>query len=122
MAYDAEIIGLIATTIAKLNLGKFIININNRKLVMGFLQALKVMDKDQVLHLLDSSEKISESQLKKELSLLRLDTFEVRQLLKFSRLKGEFTQVLSELANFDLNNTQFNQELQELVADRKSVV
>lgn len=116
LTYDAEIISLIATTIAKLNLGKFIININNRKLVMGFLQALKVMDKDQVLHLLDSSEKISESQLKKELSLLRLDTFEVRQLLKFSRLKGEFTQVLSELANFDLNNTQFNQGLQELTA------
>lgn len=114
LAYDAEIISLIAHTIAKLNLGKFIININHRRLVMGFLRALKVMDEDKVLHLLDSSEKISEGELKKELSLLRLDTFEIRQLLKFSRLKGEFSQVLAELANFDLANEQFNRGVQEL--------
>ena len=68
-----------ATTIGRLNLGEFTIFINNRKLVMGFLQALKIMDSDKVLHLLDGSEKMSEPALKKELSLLRLDTFEIRK-------------------------------------------
>lgn len=114
LSYDSEIISLMATTIGRLNLGEFTIFINNRKLVMGFLQALKIMDSDKVLHLLDGSEKMSESALKKELSLLRLDTFEIRKLLSFAKLQGSFDHFIGELENLEVSGALFRAGIDEL--------
>ncbi len=112
--YDAEIIDLIATTIKRLNLGKFIIRINNRKIVTGFLKAIKVMDEAQVLTLLDKAEKIGEQKLKQELSYLRLDTLEIRKVTQFAKIRGTCQEVVQALLALDLDEPLLNQGIMEL--------
>jgi histidyl-tRNA synthetase len=114
LTYDAEIISLIVDTIRGLQLGDFTVHINNRKLVMGFLASLKVSDQAEVLHLLDSAEKIGATKLKSELQLLRLDAFEIRHLLQFAAIKGNFDDFSQALLRLDIDNSTFSAGLAEL--------
>ncbi len=112
--YDGEIISLIIATISELSLGDFQVNVNNRKLILGFLAAMKVMDEKEVLRILDQADKISEAKMKEELKLLRLNGLEIRKILKFAQIKGNFTDFYQELMKLDIENELFNQGIEEL--------
>jgi histidyl-tRNA synthetase len=112
--YDAEVIGLAVETIKKLRLGEFQVQISNRKLVMGLLASMKVMDEEAVMHLLDKAEKIGEKKLKEELKLLRLDTFEARKVKEFIQIEGKFEDFYQGLARLNIENEIFDQGLREL--------
>jgi histidyl-tRNA synthetase len=114
LKYDAEIISLVGEVMKSLELGKFKIKINNRKIVMGFLRSVKMMDEGEVIHLLDKAEKIGEKKLKEELKLLRLDAFEARRLGQFIQIQGDFMEFYQGLARLDVDNETFNQGLKEL--------
>lgn len=114
LRYDAEIISLVATTFARLNLGQFLIRINNRKIITGFLQAMKIMDSETVIQLLDKAEKIGEKKMREELSLLRLDGLEIRKILQFAHIRGEIKLVIQDLLRLDLANETFSQGIEEL--------
>ncbi|MDO5561566.1 MAG: histidine--tRNA ligase [bacterium] len=114
LRYDAEIISLIAATFGRLNLGAFLIRINNRKLVSGFLQAMKIMDAAEVLQILDKAEKIGEKKMRQELSLLRLDGLEIRKIMQFAQIRGDISSVVQALLRLDLANETFSQGIEEL--------
>jgi histidyl-tRNA synthetase len=115
IAYDSEIIALINETFTRLNLAKFQIRINNRKLVTGFLDALGVPDKTEIIALIDKSEKISPADLAKELDLLRLNALEKRVIIKFIATKGDFATVKTFFDNLSApTNDDITQGLSDL--------
>ncbi len=114
--YDAEVIGLIAATFSRLAIGDFLISINNRKILLGFLQALKIPDEAEVMQLLDKADKIGEKKMRAELSLLRLNALEIRKIVQFAQIRGSLTEVIQSLLRLDLDNPTFNQGLAELEA------
>ena len=111
---DAEILSLAVETVRRLQLGNFQLQISNRKIVMGFLSALKVMDQKAIIQLLDDADKIGPKKLQAELKLLRLDTFEIRKIVKFAQIRGNFHQVSQALLRLDVDNALFNEGLEEL--------
>ncbi len=111
---DAEILAMVADAIEALCLGDFQLQISNRKVVIGFLDSLKVMDKAQVIQLLDDADKMSAAKLRQELELLRLDVFEIRKILKFASIRGDWDRASQELLALDYGNEEFNQGLDEL--------
>ena len=113
-AYDAEIIQVAMTAIERLNLGKFQVQINNRKIVMGFLKAMKVMDEQKVIGLLDDATKIGENKLKEELKLLRLDGFEVRQIMQFIKIAGDWHTYSQGILNLKVESQLIDVGLEEL--------
>ncbi len=119
LAYDAEIISLIAATFVNLNLGDFVIRINNRKIVTGFLTAMKILDQAEVLQILDKAEKIGEKKMRSELSLLRLDGLEIRKILQFAQIRGKIEEVIQALLRLDLIGEMWEAGIAELqkVAD-----
>ncbi len=114
LSADAEILAMASEAVASLNLGECQLQISNRKILSGFLAALGVMDKTAVIQLLDDAPKIGPKKLKEELALLRLDTFEIRKIVKFSEIAGNFHAVSQELLRLDVDNQEFNEGLEEL--------
>lgn len=114
LSADAEILAMASEAVASLNLGECQLQISNRKILMGFLETLGVMDQAAVVQLLDDAPKIGPKKLKEELALLRLDTFEIRKIVKFSEISGNFHAVSQELLRLDVDNEVFNEGLEEL--------
>ncbi len=112
--YDAEILSLVSATFEKLNLGEFVIRINNRKIVTGFLMAMKIMDQGEVLAILDKAEKIGEKRMRAELEILRLDGLEIRKILQFAKIRGDIKTVVQDLLRLDLENQDLNEGIEEL--------
>jgi len=64
---DAEILKITSDILNKLNI-KFTININNRKLLNEILEKLKIKNKIKVIKEIDKLDKLSESEVKKNLN------------------------------------------------------
>lgn len=116
LKYDSEVISLVAATFARLNFGEFKIRINNRKILTGFLAAMKIMDSAEVIAILDKADKIGEKKMRAELSLLRLDGLEIRKIVQFAQIRGTLAEVTQALLRLDLNNEEFETGIQELEA------
>ena len=68
LIYDAEIPAVIYQVFQKLDIGKFTIRINNRKILGGFFGALGLSDKiEEILRIIDKMEKIGRNAVLAEL-------------------------------------------------------
>lgn len=115
--YDSEVIALINEVFTRLNLAKFKIRINNRQLILGFLQALGVEDQTEIITLIDKAEKLSQEKLDAELSLLRLNGLEKRQILKFVSTRGSLATIQKFFADLALpTNDNITTGLQDLAS------
>ncbi len=115
IVYDAEVLAVIYTVFSKLNLPKFKIYINNRKLLGGFLQSLDIADKTvEVLRLVDKIKKIPEEAFLGELSDLGLAEDKKQKLLKFIKINGLNNEIITQLENLHIENENFVAGLDEL--------
>ncbi len=115
IVYDAEVLAVIYTVFSKLNLPKFKIYINNRKLLGGFLQSLNIADKTvEVLRLVDKIKKIPEEAFLGELSDLGLAEDKKQKLLKFIKINGLNNEIIAQLENLHIENENFVAGLDEL--------
>lgn len=67
---DAEIVSVIFSTFKALNIGKFKIMINNRKLLNGCFAHLGIRDHVEALRIIDKIDKIGRENVKKELAAI----------------------------------------------------
>ncbi|HLS53822.1 MAG TPA: HisS family protein, partial [Tissierellaceae bacterium] len=111
---DAEIPALIYSTFKDLNIGDFTIKINNRKLLKGLLESLKIKDGTFVLRAIDKLEKIGVSQVKKELEDLGLLDEAIEQILGFINIKGTNKEIIKQLENLEVANKDFKLGLEEI--------
>ncbi len=115
IVYDAEVLAVIYTVFSKLNLPKFKIYINNRKLLGGFLQSLDIADKTvEVLRLVDKIKKIPEEAFLGELGDLGLAEDKKQSLLKFIKINGLNGEIIAKLEDLDICNENFAAGLAEL--------
>ena len=99
----------------KLNLPKFKIYINNRKLLGGFLQSLDIADKTvEVLRLVDKIKKIPEEAFLGELGDLGLAEDKKQSLLKFIKINGLNDEIIAKLEELNISNENFAAGLAEL--------
>ena len=112
---DAEIPSIIYTIFKKLNFGKFIIKINNRKILNGLFDELEIAGKmKEILIVIDKLEKIGMDAVKKELFELGLTSDKVEKIEDFLNISGSNDKKLQKLKDLKFDSEIFKSGLEEL--------
>lgn len=115
MVYDAEIPAVIYNVFKKLDFGKFTIRINNRKILNGFFDSLKLNDNStDILRIIDKIEKIGSDNVIKELEELHIDSEKITQIMNFIKIKGSNEEIITSLKEMNLQNELFSTGINEL--------
>ena len=119
LIYDAEIIATIDTTISKLlkivNINDFIIKKNNRKILSGFLEELNIQDKTvDIMRIIDKIDKITAEEFIQELNDILNNNEISNKILNFIKMKENNQEIVSKLKSLNIQNTLFNQGVNEL--------
>ncbi|MEG2457913.1 MAG: histidine--tRNA ligase [Bacilli bacterium] len=112
--YDAEIPSIIYNIFKSLNIGKFTIRINNRKILLGYLESLNLKDiSSDILRIIDKIDKIGIDKVKEEMNNLSIDKDKQESIISFIK---DYTQeeVISYLKSFNINNDMYIEGVNEL--------
>ena len=108
LSYDAEIPAIIYDVFKKMNIGKFIIRINNRKLLNGFFNYIGLGDlKSDVLRIVDKIEKVPLDEIKNMLKEFDISDDNIDMILKFIRINGTNDEIIKELRKIKIDNEEF---------------
>lgn len=112
---DAEIPSIIYTIFKKLNFGKFVIKINNRKILNGLFDELEIADKmKDILIVIDKLEKIGMDSVKAELKELGLTAEKIEKIEGFLNISGNNDEKLQKLKDLNFESEIFKSGLEEL--------
>lgn len=111
---DAEILSVIYSTFKALGFNDFTIRLNNRKILNGFFESLKVTDKAEVLRIIDKLEKIGQSAVLSELKAVGLSDEDAGSVLKFVNIKGSCSEIIDSLRKMEIQNEMFLEGIDEL--------
>ena len=115
LRYDAEMPSIIIDIFKKLNFGKFKIKINNRKILNGFFEELKLQDISvDILRIIDKIEKIGLINFKEELKLINVQDFQIKKILEFINIMGTNEEIIAKLRKLNIKNETFELGLEEL--------
>ncbi|MGM9522446.1 MAG: histidine--tRNA ligase [Oscillospiraceae bacterium] len=115
---EAEIPSIIHRAFTELGLSRFVIRVNNRKLLTGFYDMLGLSDKSgDIMRTVDKLEKIGAQKVKAILT----DDFDITvsdadEILRFISIKGTNSEIISSLENYRGKNETFDLGLDELIA------
>ena len=113
---DAEIPSVIYRLFRKLDIGDFVIKINNRKILSGFVEALGFGDKEgEVLRTIDKLEKIGEETVIKELVETGMTEEAAAKLIEMISMNGTNEEILIKLQEIGTNVEKYDQGVRELV-------
>jgi len=112
---DAQVVSVIIQLFEKLNIGKFVVRLNNRKILTGLFADLKIPEDliKPTLSAVDDLEKIGEEGVEDAMKLLGLDKAQIHSILSFTRLKGDSETMLQKLEKFHSHET-FTQGVEEM--------
>lgn len=98
---DAEVISLAIECLKSLGLKEsdFIVKINNRKLLSGFLNNITKKDKEAIIRIIDKKEKISKDEFNNELKSLKLTEDNIKDINTFINADS-----FKEIESLNLNN------------------
>ncbi len=113
---DAEILSVIYSTFKALGFDDFTIRINNRKILNGFFESLKVSDKAEVMRTIDKLEKIGNEAVAAELKAIGLSDEDANSVLRFVSIKGNCSDILNSLRELNIENDTFVEGVNELEA------
>ncbi len=100
--YDAEMPSIIYDILKSLNIGDFVIRINNRKVLSGFFESLGLSDKiTDILRTIDKIDKIGVKEVEKELKDLGIK--DTKSIIDFISTKD--IDSLSKMCDNDVFNT-----------------
>jgi histidyl-tRNA synthetase len=113
---DAEIPRVIYDVFKKLDIGKFVIRISNRKLIIGLLDACGVNKDDavEIMRTVDKIEKIGKEEVRNSLISLGLTDSAISAVFKFLAISGSPKEIIEELQKLDVSNDIFNSGVSEL--------
>ena len=119
LLYDAQIPAIIAQIFDAINIGKYLIRINNRKVLTGFFSAIAITPEQirTCLKVVDMLDKIGEAKVKLELENQGVSGSQAEQIIGFTKIKGDNNAVLEQLAQASQalgNPTDFEQGISEL--------
>lgn len=112
---DAEIVSVIFSTFNALNIGKFKIMINNRKLLNGYFEHLEIENTVETLRIVDKIDKIGREAVKKELiKEVALSEDVAEKVLMFLDNTGSIDSIIEKLKSYSIPNEKFISGLNEL--------
>lgn len=112
---DAQIPCVISEIFTKMNIGKFTIRINNRKLLNGLFQSLQVENNTkEILREIDKIDKIGEEKVKENLLDLNLSQEQVQGVLNFIKISGSTNEKIEQLEKLNIKNGTFLLGLEEI--------
>ena len=115
LVYDAEIPTIIYHVFKELNIGEFVIKINNRKILNGFFSSLDLSEKvTDILRIIDKIDKIGKEAVKKELINIGVSDEKCNSILEFIEITGSNDEILSKLDSLNIENEVFVNGLSEL--------
>lgn len=113
---DAEIPSVIYRLFRKFNLGDFVIKINNRKILSGFIEALGFGEKeDETLRVIDKLEKVGDEAVIKELIDLGLKEEEAVKIIELISISGTNEEILIRLQEIGTNVEKYGLGVRELI-------
>lgn len=113
---DAEIPYIIYTLFKNINIGAFVIKINNRKLLNGLFAYLNLQDKSvDIMRIIDKINKIGISNVKEELSNLGVIEEDIQKIISFVDIKGSNKEIINILKNLAyMDNETYKEGIEEL--------
>ena len=115
IVYDAEIPAIIYQVFKELNIGEFIIKINNRKVLNGFFSALNLSSKiTDILRAIDKIDKIGKEKVKEELLKFEISEENSNKILDFIAINGSNEEILEKLEALKINDNTFKEGIAEL--------
>ena len=116
---EAEIPSVIYRTFSRLGLSKFVIRVNNRKILNGFYAMLGLAEKSgDIMRTVDKLDKIGAEKVKAILmgEEIAISEDAADEILKFIAIKGTNAEVLAALESYRGRNEVFDAGLDELKA------
>ncbi len=114
---EAEIPSIIFTIFKRFGLNRFVIRVNNRKLLNGFYALLGLRERSgDIMRTVDKLDKIGVENVQKILLDEGIDAENVEEILRFMQIKGTNAEVLSALEAWRGKNEIFDLGLSELTA------
>ena len=115
LSYDSEIPAVIYDVFRKMNIGKFIIRINNRKILNGFFEYLGLTNKiSDILRIVDKIDKIGVPLVLEELRLLDIEQDNINKIIDFINIEGSNKEKLTKFKSLNIDDDLFNQGVNEL--------
>ena len=113
--YDAELPSVIYNIFKQLGFDKFTIRINNRKILNGLYESLKLKEKSiEIMRIIDKIEKIGKDKVVKELQELDIDNNSIDTIMNFIEISGNTDEKLLKLEELNIKNELFAEGLKEL--------
>ncbi|MBW4563095.1 MAG: histidine--tRNA ligase [Mojavia pulchra JT2-VF2] len=119
LLYDAQMPAIITEIFEAVNIGDFVIRINNRKILTGFFQSLGIVENQikSCIGIIDNLEKIGESKAKQELEKEGINLEQTQKIIDFIKIDGTVDEVLDKLNHLSQNlpeSEQFGLGVSEL--------
>lgn len=112
---DAEMVNVIYETFQSLDLAKFTICINNRKILNGFFEDLQISDKKvEILRIIDKIDKIGEQAMREELDKISVASQKIDKICEFILIAGNTDEKITKLKQMNITNETFLEGLLEL--------
>ncbi len=113
---DMEIIQVIHNSLLALGIKNFTISINNRKILNGLAQYLKVEDKiEDILRIIDKIEKIGEEKVRNELlEVTKIDSSSIDKIIEFISIKESDKNFKEKVELYKSYNELMREGLEEL--------
>lgn len=113
--FDAQMPSIIYDIFKKLNIGDFVIRLNNRKVLGGFFEYLELTDKiTDILRIIDKLEKIGTDNVIKELEELNISKDKIDKIITFISIKGTNNEKINSLKELNINNENMINGINEL--------
>ncbi|MBU7584678.1 MAG: histidine--tRNA ligase [Nostoc sp. TH1S01] len=105
LLYDAQMPAIITEIFEAINIGDFLIRINNRKILTGFFQSLGIAENQikTCISIIDNLEKIGETKVKQELEKEGISPENTQKIIDFIKIDGNVNEVLDKLKHLSQN-------------------
>ncbi|MCC5598967.1 histidine--tRNA ligase [Nostoc favosum] len=111
LLYDAQMPAIITEIFEAINIGDFLIRINNRKVLTGFFKSVGITE-DKIkscICIVDNLEKIGENKVKQELEKEGVSGEQTQKIIDFIKIDGSVDEVLDKLKYLAQNLSETEQ-------------
>ena len=105
LLYDAQMPAIITEIFEAINIGDFLIRINNRKVLTGFFKSLGIAENQikSCIGIVDTLEKIGETKVKEDLEKEGISVEQAQKIIEFIKIDGSVDEVLDKLKHLAQN-------------------
>jgi histidyl-tRNA synthetase len=123
LLYDAQMPAIITEIFEAINIGDFLIRINNRKVLTGFFKSLGIPENQikSCIGIVDTLEKIGETKVKQDLEKDGILVEQSEKIIDFIKIDGSADEVLDKLKHL-ANNLPETEQLSLGITELETVI